>query len=167
MKVVLEVNGKRYERDVSGLERLLDVLRGSLGLTGTKDGCGDGECGSCTVLLNGQAVNSCLVPVSQADGAAIITVEGVGIDFEGDHPLQQALYEAGPQCGFCVPGIIMSGFAFLERQLKSGEPVNEEDIRRALTGNLCRCSGYSSIVDAIASTYVRLLDERRPRRAGA
>lgn len=126
--------------------RLIDVLRESFGLTGTKEGCGEGECGACTVLVDGEPVNACLIPVCQVEGRRIETVEMLG-EPEALNPLQQAfLEEGGAQCGICTPGMLMTAWAYL-RQGGSPEP---EAIRTALSGNLCRCTGYQQIVDSVA-----------------
>ena len=133
----LVVNGRRQTLDVHPMKRLLDVLREDCGLTGTKEGCGEGECGACTVLLDGVAVNSCLVPVAQVAGARITTIEGV------KDPLQDAFVtHGGAQCGICTPGMIMAALP-----LKRGASLAE--ITAALGGNLCRCTGYSSIVRSV------------------
>jgi carbon-monoxide dehydrogenase small subunit len=129
------------------MARLLDVLRGDLGLTGTKEGCGEGECGSCAVLLDGVLVNSCLVPVLQADGADIFTIEGLAKN-ERLHPLQQAFLACGAaQCGICTPGMILASLHLLD---KNPQPTLEE-IREGLSGNLCRCTGYLQIFEAVAN----------------
>jgi carbon-monoxide dehydrogenase small subunit len=141
------LNGEPREVSVPGMRRLLDVLRTDLGLTGTKEGCGEGECGACTVIVDGMVVDSCLVPICQVDGAEIRTVEGL-TDAENDalNPLQQAFLEyGGAQCGICTPGMLMSAQAYLE----DGGSADEEDIREAIAGNLCRCTGYTKIIDAI------------------
>jgi aerobic carbon-monoxide dehydrogenase small subunit len=140
------VNGAPVEVAAIGMRRLLDVLREDLGLTGTKEGCGEGECGACSVLLDGAVVDACLVPVSQAQGASVKTVEGLAP--EGTlGTLQQAFLETGgAQCGICTPGMLMAGEAFLE----SGASATDENIREAIAGNLCRCTGYTKIIDAIA-----------------
>jgi len=151
MRIRLTVNGKVHEREVDAETRLLDLLREDLHLTGTKEGCGEGECGACTVLIDGRPVNSCLVLALQADGADVLTIEGLA-DGGKLHPIQQAFVDAGGvQCGFCTPGFIMSVFALLR---DTPDPSNEE-IRTALEGNLCRCTGYEKILDA-----VRLAAER-------
>ncbi len=145
MKIRLTVNGKPFEREVDTETRLLDLLREDLHLTGTKEGCGEGECGACTVLIDGRPINSCLVLAPQVDGAEILTIEGIA---DGDqlHPIQQAFVEAGAvQCGFCTPGFIMSTYALL-REVR--DPTDDE-ILSALEGNLCRCTGYEKIVDAV------------------
>ena len=150
------VNGEIVEIEVPGMRRLLDVLREDLGLTGTKEGCGEGECGACSVLLDGELVDSCLVPICQVDGGIVRTVEGLahrGSDGRVDlDPLQQAFLEAGgAQCGICTPGMLMAAGAYLA----SGGGPDEAAIREAIAGNLCRCTGYSKIVDAIALAAVR------------
>jgi carbon-monoxide dehydrogenase small subunit len=146
----LRVNGEAAEIDAPGMRRLLDVLREDLGLTGTKEGCGEGECGACTVLLDGLPVDSCLVPICQADGADVRTVEGLaGGSPEGLvlDPLQDAFLEAGgAQCGICTPGMLMAARAYLD----AGGTADEAAIREAIAGNLCRCTGYTKIIDAIA-----------------
>jgi carbon-monoxide dehydrogenase small subunit len=140
------VNGEPVEVEATGMRRLLDVLRDDLALTGTKEGCGEGECGACSVLLNGAVVDACLVPVSQAHGAAVQTVEGLATN-GSLHVLQQAFLETGgAQCGICTPGMLMAGQAFLA----SGMEATDENIREAIAGNLCRCTGYTKIIDAIA-----------------
>ncbi len=152
MKIQCRVNGQRVEQDVDSDLRLLDFIRETLHLTGTKEGCGEGECGACTVLMDGKAVNSCLVLALQADGANIITVEGLA---EGHtlHPIQQAYVETGAvQCGFCTPGFIMATYALLQ---DTPDP-SEEEILSALEGNLCRCTGYSKIVEAVKLAATRL-----------
>jgi carbon-monoxide dehydrogenase small subunit len=142
----LTVNGSQVEVEVSGSRRLLDVLREDLGLTGTKEGCGEGECGACSVLLGGAVVDACLVPVSQAAGTEVRTVEGLAAPGSLG-VLQQAFLETGgAQCGICTPGMLMAGEAFLA----SGAEPTEEAIREAIAGNLCRCTGYTKIIDAIA-----------------
>lgn len=149
----LTVNGAPTEVDVPGMRRLLDVLREDLGLTGTKEGCGEGECGACTVLVDGLPVDSCLVPICQLDGTAIATVEGLaapsadGAEPAAMDPLQIAfLQTGGAQCGICTPGMLMAGRAYLD----AGGGPDEEAIREAIAGNLCRCTGYTKIVEAIA-----------------
>ncbi len=140
------VNGTPAEVEASGTRRLLDVLREDLGLTGTKEGCGEGECGACSVLLDGAVVDACLVAVSQADGTEVRTVEGLAPEGTLD-VLQQAFLETGgAQCGICTPGMLMAGHAFLA----SGADPTDDNIREAIAGNLCRCTGYTKIIDAIA-----------------
>ncbi|HEY6268062.1 MAG TPA: (2Fe-2S)-binding protein [Candidatus Acidoferrum sp.] len=140
------VNGEERNLFPHPMERLLDVLRNDLGLTGAKEGCGEGECGSCSVLLDGMLVNSCLVPVAQANGASIITIEGISTH-DLMSPLQQAFLECGgAQCGICTPGMILAAVHLLE---KKPEPALS-DIREGLAGNLCRCTGYMQIFEAVA-----------------
>lgn len=143
----MSVNGRPVELDVSPFTALVQILRDDLGLRGTKVGCNEGECGSCTVIMNGRAVSSCLVLAPQADGADIWTIEGLA--GEGElHPMQEAfLREGAVQCGYCSPGFIMSGVALLAR---NPDP-SEEQIREAIEGNICRCTGYQKIVRAIQS----------------
>ena len=139
------VNGTEVEADAPGGRRLLDVLRVDLGLTGTKEGCGEGECGVCSVLLDGVLVNACLVPLGQVDGREVLTVEGLATDGRLD-PLQQSFLEmGGTQCGFCAPAMLMAARAFLA----SGHAATEPAIREAIAGNLCRCTGYTKIIEAI------------------
>ncbi|MCX6132851.1 MAG: (2Fe-2S)-binding protein [Ignavibacteriales bacterium] len=139
------INGRKYELEVRPNQTLLDFLRDELGLTGTKRGCEIGECGACTVLLNGQAVNSCLVLVPQIRGQEVLTIEGLA---DGDklHPLQESFLDHDAvQCGFCTPGMLMSAKDLIDH---SPTP-SEEEVRIAISGNLCRCTGYQQIVDAI------------------
>ena len=141
------VNGEDVALDVPGMRRLLDALREDLGLTGTKEGCGEGECGACSVLVDGAVVDSCLVPVAQVEGMAVLTVEGLAPAGEMG-TLQRAFLErGGAQCGICTPGMLMAAQAYID---DGGTPV-DEDIREAIAGNLCRCTGYTKIIDAIAS----------------
>jgi carbon-monoxide dehydrogenase small subunit len=144
------VNGEPVEVEAPGMRRLLDVLREDLALTGTKEGCGEGECGACTVLVDGAPVDSCLVPVCQVEGTSIATVEGLAAPSpEGPvlDRLQQAFLEAGgAQCGICTPGMLMAARAHLD----AGGGAAEAAIREAIAGNLCRCTGYTKIVEAIA-----------------
>jgi carbon-monoxide dehydrogenase small subunit len=146
--VMLTVNGIDYTVNVDMGRNLLSVLRNELGLTGTKEGCDDSECGACMVLLDGQPVNSCSYLALQAQGRSVTTVEGV-TPADGLHPLQRSLLEqGGVQCGFCTPGIIMSARALLDRN----PSPSEEEIRIGLSGNLCRCTGYAKILAAVART---------------
>lgn len=139
------INGKEYEITCAPTMRLVDFLREELGLTGTKEGCGEGECGACTVILEGNAVASCLVLVGQVDGKSIITVEGLAVDNQLS-ALQQAFVDKGAiQCGFCTPGMLLSAKALLD---KNPTPTRDE-IAVAIEGNLCRCTGYVKIIDAI------------------
>lgn len=147
MKQVINliVNGETYEVMVRPSETLLDVLRDKLGLTGTKEGCDTGTCGACTVLIDGQAVRSCLILAVSARDKEITTIEGLASE-EKLHPIQEAFVEHGAlQCGFCTPGMILTAKAFLD---ENSTPT-EDDIKVAMSGNICRCTGYSSIVEAI------------------
>ena len=142
------VNGSPRTVQAFPMERLLDVLREQLGLTGTKEGCGEGECGSCSVLLDGVLVNSCLVPIAQATGSNVVTIEGVSAHAM-IAPLQRAFLECGgAQCGICTPGMLLAAVQLLE---KNGQPTMAE-IREGLEGNLCRCTGYMQIFEAVAKT---------------
>ena len=145
IKIRCVVNARPQTLDAYPMERLLDVLREQLKLTGTKEGCGEGECGACSVMIDGQIVNSCLVPVVQVEGAQIRTIEGLAT---GDqlHAVQQAFIECGgAQCGICTPGMVMAAVSLLE---KNPQP-SEADIRHGLAGNLCRCTGYMKIFDSV------------------
>jgi len=151
MAFELEVNGNKRRVNVAPMSRLLDVLREELRLTGTKEGCGEGECGACSVLIDGEVINSCLVPVCQVDGCSITTVEGLAGDGRLD-PLQQAFLECGgAQCGICTPGMLIAARALLEN---NSNPSRDE-IKEAIAGNLCRCTGYVKIIDAIERAAVR------------
>jgi len=155
MRIRLTVNGTAYEREVDAEMRLLDLLRDELQLTGTKEGCGEGECGACTVLLDNRPVNSCLVLAPQTDGREVVTIEGLA---DGDrlHPVQQAFVDAGGvQCGFCTPGFIMSTVALL----KENPNPSDDEIRTALEGNLCRCTGYTKIVEAVRLAASQMQEE--------
>jgi carbon-monoxide dehydrogenase small subunit len=141
-----KVNGVDRTVHVPPMSRLLDVLRRELGLTGAKEGCGEGECGSCSVLLDGELVNSCLVPIAQVAGSSIVTIEGIGRP-EQLHPVQQAFLECGgAQCGICTPGMILATLHLLD---KHPQPTHDQ-IREGLNGNLCRCTGYIRIFEAVA-----------------
>jgi len=145
------VNGDPVEVEVPGMRRLLDVLREDLALTGTKEGCGEGECGACSVLLDGAVVDACLVPVCQVDGTSVRTVEGLGTQ-DQLNDLQAAFLETGgAQCGICTPGMLMAAEAFLA----TGVRATDDSIREAIAGNLCRCTGYTKIVEAIAQAAER------------
>jgi len=156
------VNGRRRRVRVAPMKRLLDVLREDCGLTGTKEGCGEGECGACTVLLDGVPVNSCLVPAAQAEGARIVTVEGLSRG-PALSLLQQAFVDrGGTQCGMCTPGILVTSHALLART--RGRVPSEDEVRVALAGNLCRCTGYQRIVDAVrAAARLQAKPARRKR----
>ena len=155
VKVRLKVNGNWIEKKARPDRMLLDFLREDLGLTGTKKGCEEGECGACTILMDGKTVLSCLVPVLKADGAEILTVEGMA---DGDrlHPIQQAFWEEGAvQCGYCTPGMLLSAKALLD---KNSDPAVEE-IKTAISGNLCRCTGYGRIIRAIQVASKKRVNE--------
>ena len=140
------VNGRGREVEAYPLARLLDVLREGLGLTGTKEGCGEGECGACSVLMGGVLVNSCLVPAAQAAGSQVTTIEGVAGGGAQLHAVQEAFVAyGGAQCGICTPGMVLAAVSLLERV---PEPT-EEDVRAGLAGNLCRCTGYTKIFEAV------------------
>jgi len=154
--IELTVNRKKRRYRGPSFKRLLDVLREDFELTGTKEGCGEGECGACTVLLDGEPVNSCLVPVAQAEGSRVETVESLGASSRLS-PLQQSfLEEGGAQCGICTPGMLMTAWAYV----RGGGPADPESVRTALAGNLCRCTGYQHIVAAVVETAKR---EKRKR----
>src|SRR5437764_2046017 len=143
--IVMNVNGEPHTVETWPMMRLLDVLREELGLTGTKEGCGEGECGACSILLDGRLVNSCLVPVLQANGARVTTIEGIATP-EQLHAVQEAFIECGgAQCGICTPGMVMAAVSLLE---KNPQP-SEADIRTGLAGNLCRCTGYMKIFESV------------------
>ena len=145
VKVSFKLNGAPVEIEVPSNYTLLEVLREHLDLTGTKEGCGKGECGACTVLMNNEPVCSCLVMIPQVEGAEILTIEGLG-DPDNPHPIQRAFMENGAiQCGFCIPGFIMSAYALL---MKNSDP-NREQVKQAMAGNLCRCTGYKKIEEAV------------------
>jgi carbon-monoxide dehydrogenase small subunit len=149
--IKLAVNGEPREVEAHPMGRLLDVLRHELRLTGTKEGCGEGECGACSVLLDGALVNSCLIPALQADGAEIKTIEGVATGDEL-HRVQQAFVEhGGAQCGICTPGMVLAAVSLLEQTPRP----TEADIRAGLAGNLCRCTGYTKIFEAVVRACER------------
>ena len=156
------VNGSPVELEAPGMRRLLDVLREDLGLTGTKEGCGEGECGACSVILDGEVVDACLVPICQVDGRIVRTVEGLAAttaDGKVLDDLQAAfLATGGAQCGICTPGMLMAARVYLD----AGGGPDEDAIREAIAGNLCRCTGYTKIIEAIA-----LAAETAPGAAGA
>jgi carbon-monoxide dehydrogenase small subunit len=151
----LKLNGSWREVETRPDRILLDLLREDLGLTGTKKGCEEGECGACTVIMNGKAVLSCLIPAMKAEGAEILTVEGMARE-NSLHPLQQAFWEEGAvQCGYCTPGMLLSGKALLD---ENPEP-SVEDVKIGISGNLCRCTGYAKIVRAIQVAAGKLRKE--------
>ena len=139
------LNDREVTVEVTPDVLLLDLLRETLGLTGTKRGCGEGECGACTVLVNGETVNSCIYPAWKVEGCRLLTVEGLGSK-DNPHPLQQAFLDKGAvQCGFCTPGMLISAYALLQKN----QSPDEGTIKRALAGNLCRCTGYRKIIEAV------------------
>ena len=149
MEINFKVNDEPRSLEVFPMARLLDVLREQLHLTGTKEGCGEGECGACTVIVDGLIVNSCLVPVAQVNGAEITTIEGVAHN-EDLHAVQQAFIDhGGAQCGICTPGMVLAAIDLLKR---NPEP-NENEIRNGLAGNLCRCTGYMKIFESVVRAY--------------
>ena len=157
LTIELTINDKKRKVETTTSTRLLDLIRDDLHLTGTKEGCGKGECGACTVIMNGELVASCLVLALQADGAVITTIEGVGDDKCLD-PVQEAFIETGAvQCGFCTPGMILA----VKKLLEENPHPDEEEIKRGISGNLCRCTGYQKIFDAI-----KLAANRLPGRDG-
>jgi carbon-monoxide dehydrogenase small subunit len=152
MNLELTVNGRRVKAEAPADISLLHFLRDHLQLTGTKEGCGVGECGACSVLLDGRLVNSCLVLAAQANGRDVVTIEGIHAPDGGPNDLQQAFIEYGAvQCGFCIPGMVLAG----EALLGSNPHPTRREIREGIAGNLCRCTGYQQIVDAIEATAVK------------
>ena len=151
-RIQIRINGKILTLTVPPFRLLLDLLRDEIGLTGTKEGCGTGDCGACTVLLNGKPVNSCLVLSGELDGADIVTIEGLKIG-PHLHPVQQAfVQEGGAQCGYCTPGMLMMTKSLLDEN----QNPTEEEIRFALSGNLCRCTGYAKIIQAVQTAAAEL-----------
>lgn len=152
LNIGLTINGKKRKVETTTSTRLLDLIRDDLHLTGTKEGCGKGECGACTVIMNGELAASCLILALQADGADITTIEGIGND-KCLHPIQEAFIETGAvQCGFCTPGMILAA----KKLLEENPHPDEEEIKRGISGNLCRCTGYQKIIDAIKLAANRL-----------
>lgn len=150
------LNGQYVELEVKPWRTLLEMIREDLKLTGTKEGCGHGECGSCTVMIGGQTVNSCLVPALEADGQDLLTIEGLSEGGKLD-PIQEAFVEhSGMQCGFCTPGMILSAKALLDRNPDPGDA----EIREAMAGNFCRCTGYTKIVESISAAARALRKEK-------
>ncbi|QVK18795.1 (2Fe-2S)-binding protein [Mycoplasmatota bacterium] len=144
IEVTIKINDQEYTRKIQPLLRLVDFIRDEINLKGTKEGCGEGECGACTVIMNGHTVNSCLVLAAQANGSKITTIEGLGD--KTLHPIQEAFLEVGAvQCGYCTPGMILSAKALLDKNID----VTEDEIKEGISGNLCRCTGYAKIVEAI------------------
>lgn len=157
MEIHLTINEINYKVNIDVKMRLIDLLRDKLGLIGTKEGCGEGECGACTIIMDGESVNSCMVMAFQANGSNITTIEG--LEKNGQlHPLQRAYMEEGSvQCGFCIPGMIMSTKALLD---KSPSPTRDE-IREGMSGNLCRCTGYNKAIDAAQRAIDYLKEEAK------
>lgn len=155
MNMKLTINNKKYEIEADPMRRLLDVLREDLKLVGSKEGCGEGECGACSVILNGRLINACLVPFGQIEKSdEILTIEGLQETVEGKI-LQDAFIEGGAvQCGFCTPGLLMAAYALL----KNNKKPNTDEIKEGIAGNLCRCTGYSKIVASIEAAVRRLGD---------
>ena len=151
-KIQFTLNGRSISREVPAHRLLLDLLRDEIGMTGTKEGCGTGDCGACTVYLNGKPVNSCLILSGELDGAEIVSIEGLKIGPEL-HPIQQTfLQDGGAQCGYCTPGMLMMAKALLDEN----QDPSEADIRYALSGNLCRCTGYAKIIEAVQDAAAML-----------
>jgi aerobic-type carbon monoxide dehydrogenase small subunit (CoxS/CutS family) len=157
MLLEFTLNGQKQKiSEVPGHQSLLHLLRDGLGLLGTKEGCGVGECGACTVLLDNQPVNACLVPAWKVQGRTVMTIEGVAPE-DGLHPIQEAFIETGAiQCGYCTPGMILSTYSLLKR---SPDPKDQE-IKTALSGNLCRCTGYKDIQDAVRLASVKIRGDK-------
>lgn len=156
-KISLTVNGEKRQVEIDENARLLDLLRDDLGLVGTKEGCGEGECGACTIIMDGETVNSCMVMAFQAEGSEITTIEGLEKDGKL-HPVQKAYMDVGAvQCGFCIPGMVLSTKALLDKN----ENPSEDEIREGLSGNLCRCTGYSKMMDATKLSKEYLEEEKR------
>ena len=146
IKIKMTVNNKAVETEIEPYARLLDVLRDKFGFTGVKEGCGIGECGACTIIMNGKKVNSCMILAAQAQGAEILTIEGVENADGSMHPVQEAFLEKGAvQCGFCTPGMVISSYHLL----KENPDPTDIDIKEAISGNLCRCTGYKQIINAV------------------
>lgn len=157
MKLNITVNGQVYERDIPAKLRLLDFLRDELGLKGTKEGCGEGECGACTVIIDGKAVDSCLIMALQCEGKKVTTIEGVH-RAEGLHPVQQAFLEVGAvQCGYCIPGMVLSAKALLDENTQP----SDAEIKEAISGNLCRCTGYDKMFQAIENAAKVMHEEAK------
>jgi aerobic carbon-monoxide dehydrogenase small subunit len=155
-QIQFTLNGTRVSREVPNHRLLLDLLRDEIGVTGTKEGCGTGDCGACTVFLNGKPVNSCLILSGELDGAEIVTIEGLKIGPEL-HAVQKAfIQDGGAQCGYCTPGMLMMSKALLDEN----QNPSEDEIRYALSGNLCRCTGYAKIIQAVQDAAAELRAKR-------
>ena len=161
MKITITVNGKKYQRDAAEAKNLLHFLREDLGLTGAKEGCGAGECGACTIVMNGKTVNSCLILAVEADGAEIFTIEGEAKNGKLSKLQQSFKKNHAVQCGFCTPGMIMSARALLD---KNSKPTVDE-IKAAIEGNFCRCTGYKQIIEAIQDASGQLKKKEGLNRA--
>lgn len=158
MAIQITINDIEHTIEISEDDRLIDVLRDRLRLTGTKEGCGEGECGACTVIMDDVAVNSCMILAFQANGKSVYTIENMKKE-DTLHPIQQAFLEEGAvQCGYCIPGVVMSAKAFLD---KNDEPTRKE-IREAISGNLCRCTGYNKMVNAIDKAAKIIKEGEKP-----
>lgn len=159
MQLRMQVNGRAVSAEVPPMKRLLDVLREDVGVTGTKEGCGEGECGACSVLVDGVLVNACLVPAIQAQGVKVVTIEGLAPSEAALDPMQEMFIKhVGTQCGICTPGMILAARALLAH---NPSPTREQ-IREGIAGNLCRCTGYQKIVDAIEEAAHKLAREEAP-----
>ena len=153
IKLTMIVNKQTLETEIEPNARLLDVLRDDFGFTGVKEGCGIGECGACTVIMNGRKVNSCMILAAQAQNAEILTIEGVENPDGSLHPIQEAFVKAGAvQCGFCTPGMVISSY----RLLSENPDPSEDEIKEAISGNLCRCTGYKQIINAVKIAAVKM-----------
>jgi len=151
IEVTMKINGTKYKRNINPMMRLIDFLRDEIKLKGIKEGCGEGECGACTVILDGKTVNSCLLLAATLDDSEIITIEGISNDVI--HPIQEAFMEVGAvQCGYCTPGMILSAKAILDNDIDA----TEVEIRESISGNLCRCTGYEKIVQGIILAQSKL-----------
>ncbi len=158
MKIEFICNNKPVSIDIDPADRALDVIRNTLGLTGTPEGCGRGECGACTILVDGEAINSCMLMAAKLQGRTVLTIEGLHGTDGGLHPLQDAFLENGAvQCGFCTPGMIMSSKALLD---KNPQP-DVEEIEEGLSGNICRCTGYKKIVEAVQDAGKRIAGSKK------
>ncbi|MGB3368616.1 MAG: (2Fe-2S)-binding protein [Acidaminobacteraceae bacterium] len=146
LNLKININGKDIEREIKDDRRLLDFLREDLGLTGTKEGCGEGECGACTVILDGKAIDSCLILAAQCQGKSVVTIEGMDREDGSLDPIQEAFLDNGAvQCGYCIPGMVLSAKALLDEN----PTPTDDDIKESISGNLCRCTGYDRIVKSI------------------
>ena len=153
MEVAIKINGIEYKREIDPKLRLIDFIRDIIKLKGTKEGCGEGECGACTVIMNGITVNSCIILAITANKADILTIEGLTEDNGQLHPIQQAFMEIGAiQCGYCIPGMVLSAKALLDKNLE----CSDMEIREGISGNLCRCTGYEKIVEGIKLAQYKL-----------